>query len=264
MAFPKSRCFPVAYPNGSWPTGEAFNGVRKCQSIGADRKSITLAGLPAGYKVSVGDYIQIRDKDLHMVMESATANSCGVAPSFENPPTSVDGCDCASQRHSGQAVLHHGDRARIRIDDCRMATGRGTVTFRRSKLVKGRYEKHLNRKSCCARGAALVARDFLWFVARDRATGAAVTDGMWSDVGNISRRLFIRIQACRFTRDWFGSGNAGADDDIPLVANLSVQNVNIRLSQVSEHVQTLVRSTTAVRQRVEIFRGLSTLIAGSW
>ncbi|WP_272951106.1 hypothetical protein [Agrobacterium pusense] len=28
----------------------------------------------------------------------------------------------------------------------------------------------------------LVARDFLWFVARDRATGAPITDGMWSDV----------------------------------------------------------------------------------
>lgn len=102
----------------------------------------------------------------------------------------------------------------------------------------------------------LVARDFLWFVARDRATDAAVTDGMWSDVGNISASVIHPDTGLPVTRDWYGSGTLVQIDDIPLVANLSVQNVNIRLSQVSEHVQTLVRLYDCRQARVEIFRGL--------
>ena len=33
-------------------------------------------------------------------------------------------------------------------------------------------------------GRRLVARDFLWIVARDLDTGDPVTDGLWSDVGS--------------------------------------------------------------------------------
>lgn len=102
----------------------------------------------------------------------------------------------------------------------------------------------------------LVARDFLWFVARDRATGAAVTDGMWSDVGNISASIIHPDTGLPVTRDWYGSGTLVQIDDIPLIANLSVQNVNIRLSQVSEHAQTLVRLYDCRQARVEIYRGL--------
>ncbi|TWH01828.1 hypothetical protein L614_002000000620, partial [Ochrobactrum sp. J50] len=32
----------------------------------------------------------------------------------------------------------------------------------------------------------LVARDFLWLVARDRSTGAPFSYGFWSDVGDVS------------------------------------------------------------------------------
>lgn len=102
----------------------------------------------------------------------------------------------------------------------------------------------------------LVARDFLWFVVRDRATGAPVTDGMWSDVGNMSAAIVHPDTGLPVTRDWYGSGTLVQIDNIPLVANLSVQNVNIRLSQVSEHVQTLVRQYDCRQARVEIYRGL--------
>ncbi|GEM_PF-3739658 len=77
----------------------------------------------------------------------------------------------------------------------------------------------------------LVARDFLWFVARDRATGAPVTDGMWSDVGNVSAAIVHPDTGLPVTRDWYGSGTLVQIDDIPLVANLSVQNVNSLLAQ---------------------------------
>jgi hypothetical protein len=103
---------------------------------------------------------------------------------------------------------------------------------------------------------ALVARDFLWLEVRNRATGAKVTDGMWSDVGNVSASVIHPDTGLTVTRDWYGSGTLVAIDDIPLVSNLSVQNVSIRLSQVDSHVEQLVRLYDCKQGRVEIYRGL--------
>jgi hypothetical protein len=84
-AYPMSRCFPQAYPNGTWPTGGAFNGSAVLSAINANRKAIALQALPAGFKLSIGDYISISG-DLHQVMEAATANASGITPQFEVRP----------------------------------------------------------------------------------------------------------------------------------------------------------------------------------
>lgn len=102
----------------------------------------------------------------------------------------------------------------------------------------------------------LVARDFLWLVVRDRATGAQVTDGLWSDVGNVSAQVINPDTGLVDTRDWYGSGTLVAIDDIPMVSNLSVQNVSIRLSQIDDRINDLVRLYDAKQGRVEIYRGL--------
>lgn len=84
--YPTSRCYPIAYPNGSWPTGAAFNGLTAVVSaINANRKAISLSSLPAGFVLSVGDYISIAG-DLHQVMEAATASAGGITPQFEIRP----------------------------------------------------------------------------------------------------------------------------------------------------------------------------------
>jgi hypothetical protein len=85
-AFPKSRCYPIAYPNGSWPTGDAFDGNAELTTINANRKSISLHDLPVGYRVSVGDYVQVGTNDLHMVMEPAVADATGYTAQFEVRP----------------------------------------------------------------------------------------------------------------------------------------------------------------------------------
>jgi hypothetical protein len=82
--YPLSRSYPILYPHGSWPTGVAFSGACQLASIAADRKTITLSGLPAGFKLSVGDYVSISG-DLHQVMEPATAAS-GTTGAFEVRP----------------------------------------------------------------------------------------------------------------------------------------------------------------------------------
>lgn len=106
------------------------------------------------------------------------------------------------------------------------------------------------------RARQLVARDFLWLVVRDRSTGAPVTEGLWSDVGNVSAQVIDPDTGLVDTRNWYGSGSLVAIDDIPMVSNLSVQNVNIRLSQIDDRINDLVRLYDAKQGRVEIYRGL--------
>lgn len=102
----------------------------------------------------------------------------------------------------------------------------------------------------------LVARDFLWLVVRNRSTGAQVTDGMWSDVGNVSAQIINPDTGLVDTRDWYGSGTLVAISDIPMVSNLSVQNVTIQLSQIDDRINELVRLYDARQGRVEVYRGL--------
>lgn len=103
---------------------------------------------------------------------------------------------------------------------------------------------------------ALEARDFLWLVARNRSTGVQQTEGLWSDVGSVSATVINPDSGLPVTRDWYGTGSLVAIDDIPLVANLSVQEVNIRLSQVHERVERIVRDYDCQQARVEVYRGL--------
>lgn len=102
----------------------------------------------------------------------------------------------------------------------------------------------------------LEARDFLWLVARDRKTGAPITEGLWSDAGNVTAAVINPDTGMAETREWYGAGSLINIDAIPLVANLSVQNVDIRLSQVHEEVERIVRDYDCRQARVEIFRGL--------
>ena len=102
----------------------------------------------------------------------------------------------------------------------------------------------------------LVARDFLWIIARARGTGLPVTDGMWSDVGNVTASIVHPDTGAVVSRNWYGSGTLVQISDIPLVSNLSVQTVTLQLSQVHERVEQLVRDYDCKQARVEIYRGL--------
>jgi len=89
--YPMTRCYPILYPLGAWPTGSSFNGnTANLSAINANRKAITLSALPATFVLSVGDYIAITigtRKDLHQVMETATASGGGVTNEFEIRPS---------------------------------------------------------------------------------------------------------------------------------------------------------------------------------
>lgn len=77
---------PIAY-QGSTPLagvkagGGAFNGDAVLQSI-TNPLAIVVNGLPAGFKLSVGDYVEVRKsglvRSLHRITAPATANGAGV------------------------------------------------------------------------------------------------------------------------------------------------------------------------------------------
>jgi hypothetical protein len=89
----RSRFFPIAYPEGSWPTGVAFNGLTATIfAVGLDNKSLRVDLLPHGFELRVGDMIQITRAsdpvryDLHRVMEATAADGDGVTGAFEVRP----------------------------------------------------------------------------------------------------------------------------------------------------------------------------------
>lgn len=80
-----ARPRPIAY--GSTPLagvkagGGAFNGDAVLQSI-TNPLAIVVNGLPAGFQLSVGDYVEVRKsalvRSLHRITAPATANGAGV------------------------------------------------------------------------------------------------------------------------------------------------------------------------------------------
>lgn len=86
-----SRTYPIAYPNGSWPTGGSFDGVAAVHTVGGNNKSLRVDELPEGFALSVGDMISIGPGDLHQVMEAATADASGITGTFEVRPHFWDG-----------------------------------------------------------------------------------------------------------------------------------------------------------------------------
>lgn len=112
-----------------------------------------------------------------------------------------------------------------------------------------------NQAALAAR--ALVARDFLWIVARDRSTGNPVPVGFWSDIENVSSVPVINPDTLlTVTRSYYGAGGLISIDDIPAVSTIQVQDVRIRMSQLDEQVANAVRGYDTKQARVEIHRGL--------
>ncbi|MBZ9922144.1 hypothetical protein LB579_31155 [Mesorhizobium sp. BR1-1-7] len=102
----------------------------------------------------------------------------------------------------------------------------------------------------------LVARDFLWIIARDYDTGGDVPHGFWSDVGDVSAPVLDPNTGLSDTRSFEGSGTLIQIGAVPLVSNLTVQNITISLSQIDESVANFARGYDLKQARVEVYRGL--------
>lgn len=106
------------------------------------------------------------------------------------------------------------------------------------------------------RARRLEARDFIWFVVKDRETSAAVYDGYWSDVGTMACDVIDPDTGGAATRQFVGAGSLISISDVQLVSSLTVQTVTVTLSQCADRVNDLVRNYQCKQGRIEIFRGL--------
>lgn len=84
--------YPIAYPNGAWPTGGSFSGTT-AQVNAKSGKTITLDHLPAAFAGNIGDMISVTassgspaKRALLQVCEAFTANGSGVTGAFEVRP----------------------------------------------------------------------------------------------------------------------------------------------------------------------------------
>ncbi len=118
-----ARTYPIAYPNGSWPTGVAFSGVGTVGAITPIERRYRRRDFPAGYIFTVGDLVQIGNGDLHRVMEAATDRP------IRDPAASVAGCRGRCEPEGLQAVLPDADRARQRCVHSRPGDRPRRVSF---------------------------------------------------------------------------------------------------------------------------------------
>lgn len=102
----------------------------------------------------------------------------------------------------------------------------------------------------------LVARDFLWLVARDRSTGAQFSYGFWSDVGDVQAPMLNPNTGLAETRNFEGSGTLISISDIPGIANLTVQTISVVMNQIDAAVNNIVRGYDLKQGQVEVYRGL--------
>lgn len=98
-------------------------------------------------------------------------------------------------------------------------------------------------------------RDFVYFTVRNRTSGADVTAGYWSDVGQITAQVIDPETQGVVSRNYAGAGTLIAVSAIPLVSNLTVQAVTVELSRISG-AEPLIREYDARQGRIEIHRGL--------
>ena len=115
LGYPMSRCYPQAYPRGSWPTGSAFSGVCSLSYIDTNRKAIGLQALPAWFVLTAGDYLSIAG-DLHQVMETNTADGTGTTAPFEVRP------------HIWPDISAPNPNVTVKQPSCQMAIVPGSVT----------------------------------------------------------------------------------------------------------------------------------------
>lgn len=91
-----------------------------------------------------------------------------------------------------------------------------------------------------ARDSSLVPVTFVWFQAKDRATGGPVEIGLWTWDEDLQINVLSGTTGLPVTRTYYGAVNLEVSD-IPYVSDLTVQTVTIGMSQIADAAQQLVR-----------------------
>lgn len=97
----------------------------------------------------------------------------------------------------------------------------------------------------------LIPRRLVWFTAKDRASGAPASVGLWTGEDlNIS--VYSGLDGSLVSRPYIAAGNVLSISDIPRVSDFTVQTVTVTLSQLASAAQQLVRQYDVRLAQVEI------------
>lgn len=134
-AYVLSRCYPISYPRGSWPTGVAFSGVGAISAIDANRKEFRVSGFPVGYVFVEGDIIMVGEGRCHRVVTpTVTISSTSTSPLIEVRPhlrIGVNVSDAATVKNPWVLMKIDPDSK----DDAAGLDGRGEITFTATESV---------------------------------------------------------------------------------------------------------------------------------
>lgn len=107
-----------------------------------------------------------------------------------------------------------------------------------------------------ARTRGLVPRQFVLVTARNLASGEMESVGLWGGDDTIDITVLSGTTGLPVTRTYHGAGELGGVDRIPRVSDLTVQTVEIDLSQIAPVAQQLVRGHDLRLAKVEVHDGL--------
>lgn len=102
---------------------------------------------------------------------------------------------------------------------------------------------------------AVLPRDFLEITVRNRASGVAVYERYWTDVGNVVASVIDPDTGTTPSYTFTGTVGLVAIDNIPRVASLTVPTLTIRFAAIGVDIDRLVRTYDARQGIVRIWRG---------
>lgn len=123
-----ARCRPIAYPSHvGLPEGSTGQG--EVSAIYEDNKRVDLSGLVEGFRISVGDLIQIRSGDLYSIVQGSVVGAGGIASEVEVRPFLWPGTAVGdSFTLMRPSCLMAVDPSSV-TEDVSITTGRGSYSF---------------------------------------------------------------------------------------------------------------------------------------
>lgn len=100
----------------------------------------------------------------------------------------------------------------------------------------------------------LVTRDFMRITGRVRATGAPISEGFWSDVGEVTAQVIDVDTGLAVSYLFSPAGSLIAIDPIPMLSNLTVQEIGAEFSQLDDRINDLIKTYDISQGKVEIWR----------
>jgi hypothetical protein len=101
-----------------------------------------------------------------------------------------------------------------------------------------------------------VTRDFLWVTPKNRDTGELASFGLWSGWGDIAAPVTDAYTQSTVIRTFSGEGGLVSIGTLTMVADLTVRELAVTLSQIDPTVETIVREYEARSAPAQVWRGV--------